>query len=171
MAQRPDGECDATSMTKVVPHGHVFVLLRIFGLGARVALWRVGPLLTISAPTSQRILGWVYHLAHGRLDRLPSLTYSSTARILSSYESMNYHLVVQVFVRPPGGSILLRHGHSGGLPRPAGAWKPEPRQRLHLRFQSLPAAPGPYQEQSPQQRPLCTRPMIQDFSGDPAACE
>jgi len=32
---------------------------------------------------------------------LPSLMYSSIARILSSYEYMNYLLVVQVFVSIP----------------------------------------------------------------------
>ena len=35
------------------------------------------------------------------LTRLPSLMYSSTARILSSYEYMNYLLVIQDFVRIP----------------------------------------------------------------------
>ena len=35
------------------------------------------------------------------LPRLPSLVYSSAARILSPYEYMNYILVVEVLVRTP----------------------------------------------------------------------
>ncbi|PIF73800.1 hypothetical protein CLU95_0917 [Variovorax sp. 54] len=42
------------------------------------------------------------------LMRLLSLIYSSTARILSSYEYMNYLQVVQVFVRiPKSGSGMF----------------------------------------------------------------
>jgi hypothetical protein len=48
------------------------------------------------------------------LMRLPNLMYGSTARILSSYEYMNYllPLVVQVFVRTPltGADVFLLQG-------------------------------------------------------------
>ena len=60
-------------MIKVVPNGHLFLLLRILGPGARVALWQVGPLLVIPIPTSQRILGGVSQLANGRLDPVAEL--------------------------------------------------------------------------------------------------
>ena len=49
------------------------------------------------------------------LTRLPSLMYSSTARILSSYEYMNYLLVVQVFVRTPPGQFCVEINTIGVL--------------------------------------------------------
>ena len=45
------------------------------------------------------------------LPRLPSLVYSSAARILSPYEYMNYILVVEVLVRTPSGSVLGDRQH------------------------------------------------------------
>ena len=76
--------------------------LRLRVLGRRPA-WPTGRerLLVLAVPVLQDILGWAPKLLNGCRMRLPSLMYSSTARILSSGEYMNYLLVVQVFVCIP----------------------------------------------------------------------
>lgn len=47
------------------------------------------------------------YLAMVALRRLPSLMLNLTARILTSYEYMNYPQVVQVIVRTPGCQFLV----------------------------------------------------------------
>lgn len=62
---------------------------------------KVGNLEDRDAIPGSGHLGWITQLGNGHLTRLQSLMCSSTARILSSHEHMNYLLVVQLSVRIP----------------------------------------------------------------------
>ena len=65
---------------------------------ARIARRQIESMLIFPVPALQGILGWVTQLADGWPDAFAE---PDAEFILSSYEYMNYLLVVQIFARTP----------------------------------------------------------------------
>jgi hypothetical protein len=101
IAQCSHGCDNASTMRSIVLNGRILLRLRILGRTARIARGQVS---CCSYSENQLLKEFLVRYPSWRmvaLRRLPSLMYSSTARILSEYEYMNYLLAVQVFVRTP----------------------------------------------------------------------